>query len=327
MRRRHFLGVLSCAAMAWPGAARAQQASGRIARIAYLGAQSPAILDPRQLEAFKQGLQENGFTEGRNITVEYFWAEGNPDRMRQLAAELGQRELDVILTAGPQLVLTLMATKTKTPIVFAIVSDAVGDGIVTNLARPEGNVTGLSMSNSDLESKRLEILKDTVPGLKRIMILHDPSMGSAAMAGIEAAAKSLSIEPNIVRTSDPDQFDVVFERAVAGGDKALAAMASPFLNFHRKKLIELTERHRLPSIWETASYVRDGALLSYGPSFSDMYRRSAGYVAKIINGAKPSDLPVEQPIRFELAVNLKTAKALGLTVPPTLLARADEVIE
>src|SRR5437016_1338894 len=165
MKRRAFIAGLAGAAVTRPVVARAQQSSGRIAHIAYLGALSPSTLDPRQLEAFKQGLRDNGFIEDRNITVDYLWADGKPDRLHQLAEDLAQRNLDVIVTAGPQPVLALMATRTTTPIVFAIVGDAVGDGIVTNLARPDGNVTGLSMSNTDLESKRIEILKDTVPAL------------------------------------------------------------------------------------------------------------------------------------------------------------------
>jgi putative tryptophan/tyrosine transport system substrate-binding protein len=231
------------------------------------------------------------------------------------------------VTAGPQPVRALMATQTATPVVFAVTGDPVGDGLVASLARPGGGVTGLSMSNTDLESKRIEILKETAPGVTRIMILHDPSAGPTALVAAEAAAKALALVPEVVGTSDPDQFEAAFAHAVANGVNGLSTLASPYLNFHRKRLIELAAHHRLPSIWEGAAYVRDGGLLSYGPSFPDMYRRSAGYVAKILNGAKPAELPIEQPVRFELAVNLKIAKAFGLTVPPSLLGRADEVIE
>jgi putative ABC transport system substrate-binding protein len=325
MRRREFLCVLGAAA-ACPLAARAQTSTDHTAQIAYLGALSPATLDPRQIEQFKAGLLENGLIEGRNVLVDYLWAEGSPERLQQLASELAKRDLDVIVTAGPQAVHALMATRTKTPIVFAIVGDPIGNGIVESLARPGGNVTGLSMSNTDLESKRIEVLKEAVPALRRVMILHDPSMGAAGLPEA-AAARALAVEPLIVETSDPAQFEAAFGGAAGHGANGLSTTASPFLNFNRKRLIELAARHRLPSIWEGTAYVRDGGLLSYGPSFPDMYRRSAAYVAKIINGAKPSDLPVQQPILFELAVNLATAKALGLTVPPTLLARADEVIE
>jgi putative ABC transport system substrate-binding protein len=327
MRRREFITFIGGAAFAWPFGVRAQQTTGRIAHIAYLGALSPSILDPRQIEAFKEGLRENGLIEGRNITVDYVWAEGRQDRLHQLAEDLAKRNLDVIVSAGPQPVLALMATKTATPIVFAVVGDPIGNGIVMSLARPEGGVTGLSMSNTDLEGKRIEILKETAPDITRLLILHDPTMGPAALADAQAAARAVAVEIDLIETSDPDQFDEKFAGAVARGVNGLSTLASPFLNFHRKKLIELAARYRLPSIWEGTIYVRDGGLLAYGPSFPDMYRRSAGYVAKILNGAKPADLPVEQPIRFELAVNLKTAKALGLTVPPTLLGRADEVIE
>jgi putative ABC transport system substrate-binding protein len=324
MRRRDLLKFVSGAALALPLCAHAQQ---RIAHIAYLGALSAATLDPRQIEAFSEGLRENGLIEGRNIVVDYFWADGKEDRLRELANELAKQPLDVIVTAGPQAVLALKATGTTTPIVFAVVGDPVGNGVVESIARPGGGVTGLSMSDSDLESKRIEILKETVPGVKRIMILHDPSMGPSGVAEATAAARALGAETDIVHLRDLGQFDRMFAEAVARGADGIAELASPFLNFHRKQLIALAERYGLPSIWEGAVYVRDGGLLSYGPSFPDMYRRSAGYVAKILSGSKPADLPVEQPTRFELALNLKAARALGVTVPLTLLARADEVIE
>jgi len=213
------------------------------------------------------------------------------------------------------------------PIVFATAADPVGSGFVASLARPGGNITGLSMLNTDLEGKRLEILKDTVPALKKVMLLHDPSMGSSGLDEAKASARGLRLELWIIDTGDTNKIAEAFEAASAQDVGGVATMASPFFNFHRKQLIALAFKHRLPSIWEGGAYVRDGGLLAYGPSFPDMYRRSAGYVAKILKGARPSDLPVEQPTRFELAVNTKTAHALGLTIPPTLLARANEVIE
>jgi putative ABC transport system substrate-binding protein len=327
MRRREFISLSGGGAAAWPLVVRAQQTTGRVAHIAYLGVLSPSTLDVRQIEGFKEGLRENGLVEGRNITVDYLWAEGSQDRLRQLAEDLATRNVDLILTAGPQAVLALMATKTTTPIVFAIVGDLIGNGVVTSLARPGGGVTGLSMSNTDLESKRIEILKEAAPAITKLMILQDPSMGPAAMAQAEAAARALNLEPDVVEISSPGQIDERFASAVARGVNGLSTLASPFLNIQRKELIDLAARHHLPSIWEGTIYVRDGGLIAYGPSFPDMYRRSAGYVAKILSGAKPGDLPVEQPIRFELDINLRTAKALNLTIPPTLLARADEVIE
>jgi putative tryptophan/tyrosine transport system substrate-binding protein len=201
------------------------------------------------------------------------------------------------------------------------------NGFIQSLARPGGNLTGLSMLGTDLESKRLQILKDAVPALTKVLLLHDSSMGSTGLEEVKPSAGILGLEVVVVEFSDDDRFAEAFAGAVSQTVNGVVGMASPFFNFHRKRLVELSSLHQLPSIWEAAAYVRDGGLLSYGPSFSDMYRRSAGYVAKIIKGVRPSELPVEQPTRFELAVNLKTAKRLGLTVPPTLLGRADEVIE
>jgi putative ABC transport system substrate-binding protein len=221
----------------------------------------------------------------------------------------------------------VLATGTKTPIVFAILNDPISDGFVKSLAQPGGNVTGLSMAGTDLESKRLEVLKDAAPAIAKVMILHDPSMGETGLAGVRVAAQALAIEFVVVEGNDASKFADVFAAAVAQGANGVATMASPLLNFHRKQLIELAAQYRLPSIWESSAYVRDGGLLSYGPSFPDMYRRAAGYVAKILAGQKPAELPVQQPTKFELVINLKTANALGLTISPSLLARADEVIE
>jgi putative tryptophan/tyrosine transport system substrate-binding protein len=326
MRRREFIAALGGAA-AWPVVSRAQRRNGQVAHIAYLGMTSPSTLDPRQIEKFKQGLADNGLIEGRDITVDYFWAEGRPERLRQLATELAQRNLDLIVTAGPQPVRALLETRTQTPIVFAIHSDPVGDGVVDSLARPGRNLTGLSMANSNLESKRLQILKDAIPSLTRVAILRDPTGNASGLADVLSGARELALEAVIFDAGDPSRFDKIFADAVGRNVNGVAGMASPFLNFHHKRLIELANQHRLPSIWEASGYVRDGGMLSYGPSFPDMYRQSAGYVAKILNGAKPSDLPVEQPVKFELAINLKTAQSLGIVISPALLARADEVIE
>ena len=258
--RREFITLLGGAAAAWPLAARAQRPNSRIAHIAYLGVSSPSALDPRQIEQFKQGLAENGLVEDRDVTVHYLWAEGSPERLRELAVQLAQRDLDVIVTAGPQPVRALLATQTKTPIVFAIHSDPVGDGIVESLARPGVNMTGLSMANSNLESKRLEALKDAFSALKRIMILYDPTMGVSGLIDAQSGARALAIELLIVEAGDPAQFDTVFARAADQGANGLAAMASPFLNFHRKQLIELAAQHdfprsgRRPDLSETAGF-------------------------------------------------------------------------
>jgi ABC-type uncharacterized transport system substrate-binding protein len=328
MTRRKFFWLGGGTAIAWPLMANAQQPTVPIARIAYLGASSAAVLDPRQIEQFKVGLTENGLIEGENIKVDYLWGEGSPDRLRQQAADLAQRNLSVIVTAGPQPVRALLEAKVSAPIVFAILSDPISDGFVQSLARPGGNITGLSMIGTDLESKRLQILKDAVPAITKVLLLHDPTMGSTI--GLDEAksnARGLGLEIFVGELADVDTLAEIFTEAVRQNVNGVAGLASPFFNFNRKRLIDLCSQYRLPSVWEAVAYIRDGGLISYGPSFPDMYRRSAGYVAKILKGTKPSELPVQQPTRFELAVNLKTAKTLGLTLPASLIGQADEVIE
>jgi putative ABC transport system substrate-binding protein len=329
MKRREFITLLG-GATTWPMGVRAhaQGVTDRPARVAYLGATSPSTLDSHQLEQFKLGLVENGLIEGRNITVDYLWAEGSLDRLRQFARELAQSNLDVIVTAGGQAIGALTAADVKTPIVFAILGDPIGNGAVESLAHPGRNLTGLSMANTHLESKRLELLKEALPALNRVAVLYDPtSSASAELNDVQSGARALGLEAVIFEAADPARFDYIFADAASQGVNGVAGMASAFLNFHHQRLIELAARHRLPSIWESSGYVKDGGLLSYGPNFPDMYRRAGSYIAKILQGAKASDLPIEQPIKFELAVNLKTAKALNLAIPPTLLARADEVID
>jgi putative ABC transport system substrate-binding protein len=327
MERRLFLRVVG-GVVAWPIAAHAQQTNTRVARLAYLSAQSAANIDPQTMTALKQGLAENDLIEGKNIQIDYFWGDGNPGRVQELASTLVQRDFDLIITAGSQPLRSLIATGTKTPLVFAIVADPVGDGLIASLSRPGGNATGLSMSGTDLESKRIQLLKETVPSIRRLMILHY-SAGEAkgVVTAVKLAAKSLALDTVFVEAGAVDVFENAFARATEQGADALVVSASAYLNYNRKRLIVLAAQYRLPSIWETNVYVRDGGLMSYGPNFPDMYRRSAGYVAKILRGAKPGELPVQQPIKFELAVNAKTAVSLGITVPPTIVARADELIE
>jgi putative ABC transport system substrate-binding protein len=327
MERRRFLKVVGGVA-AWPIAARAQQTNIRIARLAFLSPQSAANIDPHAMTALKQGLIENDLIEGKNIEIEYFWGDGNPSRVQELASTVVQRGFDLIVTAGSHPLRSLIATGTKTPLVFAIVADPVGDGLIASLSRPGGNATGLSMSGTDLESKRIQLLKETVPSIRRLMILHY-SAGEAkgVVAAVKSAAKSLALDTIFVEAGAVDGLENAFARATEQGADALVASASAYLSYNRKRLIALAAQYRLPSVWETDVYVRDGGLMSYGPNFPDMYRRSAGYVAKILRGAKPGELPVQQPIKFELAVNAKTAASLGIIVPPTIVARADELIE
>jgi putative tryptophan/tyrosine transport system substrate-binding protein len=325
IKRREFVSALG-GLFALPAIGRAQ--TNRMAHIVYLGATSLSSIDPLQLEQFRKGLAENGLVEGRNVTVEYLWGEGSLERLQRLAGELARRDLDVILTAGAQAVGALMDAHIRTPIVFAIYGNPTGNPAIQSLAHPGGNLTGLSMANAHLESKRLEILKEGFPGLKRVAILYDATSSSSyELDDAKAGARMLGVEPLFLEALDPSRFEAIFAEAVSRGADGLAGMASAILNFHHPRLIALAAQRRLPSIWESSGYVRDGGLLSYGPNFPDMYRRAAGYIARILKGEKASDLPIEQPVKFELAVNLKTAKALDLTIPATLLTRADEVIE
>src|SRR6266567_1410299 len=225
MRRRDF--ILGGIAGICPLAARAQQASGKVAHIAYLGALSPTTLDPRQIAQFKAGLAENGLIEGQNIVVDYLWGEGSTERIQQLAAELGRRDLDVIVTAGPQPVRALLATGMKTPIVFAILNDPISDGFVQSLARPGGNATGLSMAGTDIEGKRIEVLKDAVPTTSNVMILHDPSMGKTALTDVQAGAQALALKFLVVELGDAAKYPDAFALAHSQGADAVAAMASP----------------------------------------------------------------------------------------------------
>jgi len=322
VRRRVFLASGASALAATPLGAQ------RLPRIAYLGVQAAATLDPRQIEQFKAGLAENRLVDGRTVAVEYHWADGKPERLQALTRALGARsDLDVIVTVGSQAVSALLATGTKTPIVFAVLGDPVGPGIVKTLARPGGIATGLSMANVELEGKRLDVLRAAVPSITKVMVLHDPSMAGEGIESAQQVARALGIEPILTAVTRADELAPAFDAALRAGANGLVTAASPFLNFKRAQIIELANRHRLPSMYEVDTFTRAGGLMSYGPSFADMYRRSASFVAKILKGANPGDLPVEQPTRFELVVNLRTARLLGLSLPQAFLARADEVIE
>jgi putative ABC transport system substrate-binding protein len=326
MRRRGFLATISMPAAPWSRQVLAQSTSKIISRVAVLRIGSPSTTDPRLIAAFQQGLHENGLVEGRNLELEYFWAEGDFDRVRELASKLGHGNFDVIVTATSKAVKMILATGTTTPIVFAVVGEPVEGGIVQSLGRPGGNVTGLSMADSDLESKRVELLKETVPSIRKVMILRDPVVGAATGAA-EARAQMLGLGVVVTEPSSADEFQAVFSHAHEQGVDAIAVVASAVFQFHRKQLVELATKYRFASIWESDVYVKEGGLMSYGPNFPDMYRRSAEYVARILKGAKPSDLPVQQPTKFELVVNLQTAKILGVTIPARVIARANEVIE
>lgn len=327
MRRRILVSTLAVGITGLPAALRAQTASGTVPSVSFLSPGTQETFDPRNLQGFRKGLAENGLIDGQNVRVSYDFADASVERLRELCDRVAHSDVAVIVTAGTQAILALQGIGVRKPIVLAVIGDPVANGVVTSLARPGGNVTGLSMNNSELEAKRLEILKELVPGLSRVAVLSDTTMEHGDLPKIDSAARALRLEPIIVNVGDPAGYEAVVADAVTRGANAMAVMASPFFNANRARLIEPALRHRLPTIWEAAVFVRDGGLLSYGPSFPDMYRRSARYVARILQGANPADLPVEQPTKFELVINMKTARELGLTVPPTLLASADEVIE
>ena len=330
MRRREFIILLGGAAVAWPLAARAQQAD-RMRRVGVLV--SRIADDPEEqarLAAFVQGLQELGWTEGRNVRIDYRWAAGDADRSRTYAAELVALAPDVIVAAGSQSVAALEQTTRTVPIVFASVVDPVGAGYVTRLARPGGNATGFTAFEYSLSGKWLELLKEIAPNLTRIAILRDTttSAGIGQFAVIQAMAPpsfGVELSPIDVRDAGEIERDVA---AFAGETKGgLIVTGSSGAAVHRELIIMLAARHRLPTVYPFRFFVTSGGLISYGPDLNDQYRRAAGYIDRILKGEKATDLPVQAPTKYELAINLKTAKALGLTVPPSLLARADEVVE
>jgi ABC-type uncharacterized transport system substrate-binding protein len=331
MDRRAFLGAL--ALLAAPLAAEAQQAA-KVARIGYL---SPNLATgPHLREAFRQGLRDLGYVEGRNLVIEYRDAEGKVERLPALAAELVALKVDVIVTEGANTRVPLAAKQaTRTlPIVFASAADPVGSGLVTSLARPGGNVTGLS-GNASLEivGKRLELLTQAVPGLGQVAVLWLPGVygertEKEMLTGAEVAARGLGVRLQFVEaTRDPADLDRAFSDMTRARAGALTVLPSNLFFREHRRLVDLAARNRLPAVYPWKDFVDAGGLMSYGANPTDSSRRAATYVDKILKGAKPGDLPVEQPTKFELAINLKTAKALGLTIPPSLLQRTDQVIE
>ncbi len=330
MRRREFIILLGGAAVAWPLAARAQQAD-RMRRVGVLV--SRIADDPEEqarLAAFVQGLQKLGWTEGRNVRIDYRWAAGDADRSRTYAAELVALAPDVIVAAGSQSVAALEQTTRTVPIVFASVVDPVGAGYVTRLARPGGNATGFTAFEYSLSGKWLELLKEIAPNLTRIAILRDPALaaGIGQFAVIQAMAPpSFGVELSPIDVRDAGEIECDIAAVARGSNGGLIVTASSPALIHRELIIMLAARHRLPAVYPFRNFVTSGGLISYGPDPTDQFRRAAGYVDRILKGEKAADLPVQAPTEYELAINLKTAKALGLTVPPLLLARADQVIE
>ena len=307
--------------------ADAQQAS-KTAKIGILSATTPAALAP-SVEAFKQGLRELGWVEGKSFVLEVRYGEGKVERLSELARELVALKMDVIVTPAD---LSIAAIKRETqtiPIVMALSSDPVGAGFVASLARPGGNITGLSNISPELSGKRVELLREAVPGLSRLALLWNPEVRGAVLDYKEAAsaARSLRVEVKSVEVSRAEDLDRAFSTITSWRAQALMLPGINPVGFaNRAQIVSFAQRNRLPSMFPTKEYVDSGGLMSYGPSLVDLLRRAAGYVDKILKGAKPADLPVQQPTKFELVINLKTAKTLGLTLPQSFLRRADEVI-
>jgi len=324
MKRRQFIALLGGAA-AWPLPLRAQRA-GKLPTVGFLGTGTASHWTP-WTAAFLQRLRERGWTEGRTVAIEYRWGEGRPNRFAEIAAEFVRLKVDVIVTAGSAVPAVKQATSVI-PVVFAVANDPVGGGLVASLARPGGNVTGLSVQGSDLAGKRVELLREVRPDLRRLAILANVGYRESVleMAEVEAAARTLGIDIAKLGVRRAEDITPAFE-ALKHEAGAVYVVGDGLVNANRTRINTLALAARLATIYNNRAYVVAGGLMSYGPNFPDLLRRTADVVDKILRGAKPADIPVEQPTKFDLVINLITAKALGLTIPPTLLARADEVIE
>src|SRR5437899_2198226 len=329
--RRAFLGGLAGGLLAAPLTAEGQQ-PGRVARIGYLAA-NLAVADPRTREAFLQGLRDLGYVEGRNLLIEYRDAAGKTERFPALAAELVALKVDVIVAAGGTLAaLAAKQATTTLPIVFAAVGNPVAEGLVTSLARPSGNVRGLSLVQQEIVGKSLELLKQAVPEVSRVALLLKPDSmpdraKKARLNAADLAARAVGVRLQVVEARGPEDFDRAFSDMTRARAGALTVLATPVFDSERRRLVDLAAKNRLPTVYSYRSYVEAGGLMSYGPDLPDSFRRAATYVDTILKGAKPADLPVEQPTKFDFVINLKTAKALGLTIPPSLLQRADQIID
>jgi len=301
------------------------QTAEKVPRIGFLSPGSPSSVTGRH-EAFHQGLREHGYVEGKNIVIEIRYAEGKVDRLPALAAELVRLKVDIIFTVTTPGVLAAKKASETIPIVFAGAGDPVRGALVTSLARPGGNITGLSIFSGELDGKRMELLKETFPKVARVAYLWDPSTPGTGLRGMQAAAPALGLQVQPLEVRSANDFDSAFEAVLRERAHALTAAAHSVINDHRKRIVDFAAKNRLPAIYTDSEFVDAGGLMFYGVSFSDLYRRAATYVDKILKGAKPADLPVEQPKKFEFVINLKAAKQIGLTIPPNVLARADKVI-
>jgi putative tryptophan/tyrosine transport system substrate-binding protein len=325
MRRREFITLFGSGAVAWPLTARAQQTL-KLPTIGFLGAGTRSGWSD-WVAAFVQRLRELGWIEGRTVAMEVRWAEGRPERYTEIAAEFVRLKVDVIVTVGSAVVAAKQVTSVI-PIVFAAAVDPLGSGLVASLARPGGNATGLSMQSAEFAGKRLELLREVLPGLRRLAVIGNGNYPAAVLeiGEVQAAGRTLGVDVVKFEIRRAEDIAPAFE-AFKSGSQALYLCADALLNAYQTRINILAVGAKLPTIFPSRNFLESGGLISYGVNNADLFRRAADYVDKILRGAKPSDLPVEQPTKFELVFNLTTAKALGLEIPPTLLARADEVIE
>jgi putative tryptophan/tyrosine transport system substrate-binding protein len=329
VRRREFITLLGGAAVAWPLAVYAQVVS-TVRRIGFL---LPGVARTTAgrglLEAFRQGLKEHGWLEGQNLSVEYRFAEGKEDLLPEIAAELVQLRLEIIVAEGTAAIQAAKNAMQTVPIVMATSNDPIGSGLIASLNRPGGNITGLSLQTQDLGGKRLQLLTEIVPGLARVAVLSNPANPSSVpnLQQMQAPAQSLGIELHVVEVRAPDRFESAFAALTAARAGALIVLPDGMLYSQHPRIVTFTAASRLPALFPEKEVAEAGGLIAYGPSIPDSFRRAAAYVDKILRGAKPADLPVAQPTKFELVINHQTARLLGLTVPPSLLSVADEVIE
>jgi putative tryptophan/tyrosine transport system substrate-binding protein len=304
------------------------QQPGKVPRITYLSAAS-ASSQVTYLEAFRQGLRELGYSEGKNIVIGERYAEGKRDRLSEFAAELVRLKVDIIVTGRPTVTRAAKQATATIPIVMAYDIDPVGDGFVASLAHPGGNITGLSSLGPELSGKQLELLKEIVPKLSRVAVLENSTQPGNTQSSreTEAAAREFKVQLQLLDVLKPNDIETAFQAAAKARTHAVLVLGNPFLSAHRKQISELAAKNRLPAIYPQSEFVEGGGLMTYAASRTDLFQRTAAYVDKILKGAKPADLPVEQPKKFELVINLKAAKQIGLTIPPNVLARADKVIK
>jgi putative tryptophan/tyrosine transport system substrate-binding protein len=325
MDRRAFIAVLSGGLLAAPLAAEAQRVR-RVYRIGYLGTTPPTPVTLPLWEAFQEGLREGGYVEGQNLFIERRYSEGKPERFTDFASEFVRLQVDVIVVSSTPAAKAAKQATGTIPIVMVYVGDPVGSGLVASLARPGGNVTGLS-SQAEQAGKQLQLLQEVAPGASRVAVIWDPSNPPhvRSFKDVEASAQTLRIEVRSHPVRVPDELEIAL--AAIERERATAFLPFEVASVNRRRLVEFAARNRLPAVYGSRPYANEGGLMSYGPSLTDLFRRASTYVAKILKGAKPADLPVEQPTKFELVINLKTAKALGVTIPSSVLLRADHVIE